>query len=81
MKLVALCEVYYAGTTYKPGEEFEADDRDGVNVRILIGLEKVKKVEALETRAMKAEEPIVEPPADDTSPKRRYKRRDLAAED
>jgi hypothetical protein len=62
MKLRALNDTYYEGPR-KKGDEFEADD---VNGRVLVELVKsCEKVDDMQTRAMKAEDPQ---PADNPQP-------------
>lgn len=91
-KLVALCEIYYGGKTHHDGDAFEASETDAA---ILVGLKKAWRHETaparpvptpqpLQTQALKAEEtPPAKPMTTGTLPpaKRRYKRRDMRAED
>jgi len=94
MKLRALDDTYYEGQR-KKGDVFEADD---VNGRVLVEIIKsCEKVDAMQTRAMKAEDPKPAPQPEPQQPqaglmttesadalvqkKRTYKRRDIQAEE
>jgi hypothetical protein len=66
MKVKALQKIYYAGQDRNPGDEFEMDDRESVNINILTVLGKIEQVAVAkaaptaltyQTRAIKAEQP------------------------
>ena len=42
MKVKALQPIYYAGQQYAPGDEYEMDDRDGQEARVLVDLGKIE---------------------------------------
>lgn len=65
MKLEAIKPCVYYGNEYKPGQKFDVEERWA---RVFVGLGRAVAVKALE-----AEQP-------DESPKRTYKRKDMAGE-
>ena len=42
MKVKALAPIYYGGTQYAPGDEYEMDDRDGQEAATLVALGKIE---------------------------------------
>lgn len=82
-RLIATREVRYSGVTHKPGEEFEASEKDA---RILKGIGKAADPEKRETvpprRALRTTALAEDAGEDAGEPaRRRYRRRDLTAED
>ena len=65
MKVKALQPIYYAGQQYAPGDEYEMDDRDGQEARVLVDLGKIEisKDDAAPQQAPEPPSPVpAEPP-------------------
>ena len=88
MKVRALEKIYYERRDRMPGEVFDMDDRESVNIRLLCVLKKIELVgrdEKVETAAMRPMDPPPErkdesPPAEasqDPERRRQYRRRDM----
>jgi len=86
MRVKALKDYYYDRRQYITGDIIEVDDRQEVEVNILVTLgtleklpeepKRVKPAQIFETRDLKAEESKKE----EERPRQRYRRRDLRAE-
>lgn len=94
MRVRALQKIYYARQDRMPGDVYEMDDRESVDIKILTALGKIEILrdelvpapQVYETKVVEAEPAPVEPMATDNSepvlgaPRRTYRRRDMRAE-